>query len=118
MSDDASSRPARGQVRRHAVRPARPIPWGRLMRGPSVILSSFGVLGLGGCDAGAPSLTLVGSYFPAWILCALIGLAVGLAARIGLAATRLGETAAYPLVVCIALGVIGGTAAWLVFYRG
>jgi hypothetical protein len=76
------------------------------------------LLGLGGCDVGAPSLSLVGSYFPAWILCSLIGLAVGLAARVGLSATRLAEAAAYPLVVCIATGVIAGVATWLAFYRG
>jgi hypothetical protein len=76
------------------------------------------VLGLGGCGADAPTLSLVGSYFPAWILCSLIGVAVGLAARVLLSATRLAETAAYPLVVCIAVGVIAGVGASLVFYRG
>jgi hypothetical protein len=81
-------------------------------------LTVLGPLGLGGCDSGAPSLTLVGSYFPAWILCSLIGVAAGLAARVVLSATRLAETAAYPLVVCIAIGVIAGVTAWLVFYRG
>ena len=79
--------------------------------------SLLGLLGLGGCQAGAPSLNLVGSYFPAWILCSLIGLAVGVAARIVLSATRLAETAAYPLVVCIAIGAIAGILAWLAFYR-
>jgi len=77
----------------------------------------LGLLGLGGCEAGAPSLTLVGSYFPAWILCSLLGVAIGLAARIVLSATRLAEAAAYPLVVCIASGVIAGILAWLAFYR-
>ena len=94
------------------------------MRGPSSspraagLLTLLSPLGLGGCEPGAPSLSLVGSYFPAWILCSLIGVAVGLAARVALSATRLAEAAAYPLVVCIATGVIAGVAAWLVFYRG
>jgi YtcA family len=77
----------------------------------------LGLLGLGGCEVGAPSLSLVGSYFPAWILCSLIGVAVGLAARIVLSATRLAEAAAYPLVDCIAIGAIAGILAWLAFYR-
>jgi hypothetical protein len=59
----------------------------------------------------------VGAYFPAWILCSLIGLAVGLGARMALVSTRLAETAAYPLVVCIAIGAIAGLLAWLIFYR-
>ena len=96
---------------RHAGRGAR-------QPGPSAGLLTVLMLGLGGCDRGAPSLSLVGSYFPAWILCSLIGVAVGLVARVVLSATRLAEIAAYPLVVCIAIGVIAGLAAWLVFYRG
>jgi YtcA family len=87
----------------------------RATAGPLALL---GLLGLGGCQPGAPSLNLVGSYFPAWILCSLIGVAVGLAARAVLSATRLADVAAYPLVVCIAVGVIAGVVAWLVFYRG
>jgi hypothetical protein len=59
----------------------------------------------------------VGAYFPAWILCSLIGVAVGLGARMTLASTRLAETAAYPLVVCIAVGAIASLLAWLIFYR-
>ena len=34
-----------------------------------------------------------------------------------LSATRLAEAAAYPLVVCIAIGAIAGILAWLAFYR-
>jgi hypothetical protein len=95
------------------------------MQGPVILprvapslLTILSLLGLGGCQPGAPSLSLVGSYFPAWILCSLIGVAVGLAARAVLSATRLADVAAYPVVVCIAVGVIAGVAAWLVFYRG
>jgi hypothetical protein len=83
-----------------------------LRRGSLVCL-----LSLTGCDSGAPSLSLVGAYFPAWILCSLIGLAAGLGVRMTLAGTRLAETAAYPLVVCIAVGAIAGLLAWLIFYR-
>ena len=77
----------------------------------------LGLLGLSGCGVGAPSLTLAGSYFPAWILCSLVGLGVGLVARVALSATRLVEVTAYPLVACIAIGGIAGLLAWLAFYR-
>jgi hypothetical protein len=86
-------------------------------RAAAGLSSLLGLLGLGGCDTGAPSLTIVGSYFPAWILCSLIGVGIGLAARATLALTRLAEAAAYPLVVCIAIGAIAGILAWLAFYR-
>jgi hypothetical protein len=75
------------------------------------------LLTLGGCDVGAPSLSLVGAYFPAWILCSLIGLVVGLAVKALLSATRLDQAAFHPLVVCIACAVIAGTLAWCAFYR-
>jgi hypothetical protein len=125
MSVYASSRHAGSGERRPGPGLLRPLARRLQMRGPSSspraaarLLTVLSPLGLGGCDPGAPSLSLVGSYFPAWILCSLIGVAVGLAARVVLSATRLAETAAYPLVVCIAIGVIAGVAAWLVFYRG
>lgn len=84
-------------------------------RGPLRGGALLGCLGLAGCAPGAPSLSLVGAYFPAWILCSLIGVAAGLGARIVLSATRLAETAAYPLVICIAVGAIAGLSAWLAF---
>jgi hypothetical protein len=125
MSVYASSRHARSEDRRPGpglLRPRRRRIQKRGVRASphaaAGLLSLLSLLGLGGCGAGAPTLSLVGSYFPAWILCSLIGVAVGLAARVVLSATRLAETAAYPLVVCIAIGIIAGVAAWLVFYRG
>jgi hypothetical protein len=75
------------------------------------------LLGLGGCDLGAPSLSLVGAYFPAWIMCSLIGLVVGLVLKAFLTATRLDQSAFHPLVVCIASAVIAGILAWCAFYQ-
>jgi hypothetical protein len=75
------------------------------------------LLCLAGCAFGAPSLSLVGAYFPAWILCSVIGVAAGCAVRVVLAYTRLAEATAYPLVICLATGGIAGLAAWLVFYQ-
>jgi hypothetical protein len=125
MSVYASSRHARSKDRGPGSGVPRPRTRRIQKRGVSAppsaaagLLSLLSVLGLGGCGADAPTLSLVGSYFPAWILCSLIGVAVGLAARVLLSATRLAETAAYPLVVCIAVGVIAGVGASLVFYRG
>jgi hypothetical protein len=92
---------------------------GRRPRHAAVRLSAIGLLsGLEGCSPGAPSLSLVGAYFPAWILCSLVGLTIGIVARVTLSATRLGQVAAYPLALCIAIGVIAGILAWLAFYRG
>jgi hypothetical protein len=74
--------------------------------------------GLEGCRPAAPSLSLFGAYFPAWILCSLIGVVAGLGARAALSATRAGQVVAYPLLLCIAIGCIAGLLAWQAFYRG
>ena len=105
-----TSSPHAGSGERRRGRPRS----ARTAAGPIAVA---GLLGLGGCGPGAPSLNLVGSYFPAWILCSVIGVAVGLAVRVVLTTTRLAEAAAYPLVICIASGAIAGILAWLAFYR-
>ncbi|MGC1303788.1 MAG: YtcA family lipoprotein [Caulobacteraceae bacterium] len=97
---------------------ARTAPGKRAKRSAAGLGAIVLLSGLEGCDPGAPSLSLVGAYFPAWILCSLIGLAAGIIARIVLSATRLAQVVAYPLLLCMAIGVIAGILAWLAFYRG
>lgn len=70
--------------------------------------------GLGGC-AGAPSFTLAGAYFPAWLACAVLGVLAAIAARIGFVATGLAEAVPYQLLVCSAAGVIVAAALWLLW---
>ena len=66
------------------------------------------------CD-GAPSRNILGSYFPSWMVCALVGLAVALAARAVLSATGLLEELPAPLVVLLALGCAVNFALWLIW---
>ena len=40
---------------------------------------------ISGCS-GSPSRNILGSYFPSWMVCALVGLAAALAARVALKA--------------------------------
>ena len=69
---------------------------------------------LSGCD-GAPSRNILGSYFPSWMVCALLGLALALVARaIFKALGILGEIPA-PLVVMAAIGCAGTFAMWLIW---
>jgi hypothetical protein len=74
-------------------------------------------MGLGGCAAqGAPSFILFGAYFPAWMLCAVIGIAGALAARIGMVTTGLSDTLPFQLFVCTAIGLIVAISAWLLWF--
>jgi hypothetical protein len=69
---------------------------------------------LGGCD-GAPSRNILGSYFPSWMVCALLGLALALAARVVFKALGILEELPVPLVVMLAIGCAGTFAMWLIW---
>jgi hypothetical protein len=71
-------------------------------------------IGPSGCAAGAPYLSLFGAYFPAWLACALFGVAVALAVRIALVATGTIGTIPMQLLVCVCAGICGGILlSWL-----
>lgn len=82
---------------------------------PSRIVAIVPALLLGGC-AGAPSFVLFGAYFPAWMLCAGIGLLVAIAARVGLVASGLAQALPAQLFLCVAIGVLAAAVAWLVWF--
>ena len=69
---------------------------------------------LGGCD-GSPSRNILGSYFPSWMVCALVGLALALAARAIFKALGMLEELPVPLVVMLAIGCAGTFAMWLIW---
>jgi hypothetical protein len=67
---------------------------------------------LGSACAGAPSITVAGAYFPAWLACALIGIAAALAARVALSVSGLAALFPLPLLVCTAVGAACAALAW------
>jgi hypothetical protein len=70
---------------------------------------------LGGCSAsGAPSFDLFGAFFPAWLLCGVVGIAGAGIARIAFVSTGLANTLPYQLAVCTAIGVMTAVLVWLV----
>jgi len=72
---------------------------------------------LSGCSvAGASSFELFGAFFPAWMLCALLGIAGSGAARAVFVGTGLSSLVPYQLLVCTAVGVIAATLAWLLWF--
>ena len=72
-------------------------------------LASAGLLG--GCGA-APSITVAGAYFPAWLVCALIGALGAIVARMVLAGAGLGRALPLQLLVCLSVGVFCAALAW------
>ena len=72
---------------------------------------------LTGCSAGsAPSFDLFGAFFPAWLLCGLIGIAGAVAARAIFVGTKLSNVVPFQLFVCTAIGVIVAILAWLLWF--
>ena len=86
----------------------------RVARACALPLTSFA---LAGCaQRGAPSFALFGAYFPAWLLCALLGVAAAVLARAGFVATGLSSALPYQLFVCIAIGFCAALLAWLFWF--
>ena len=90
---------------------ARSNAYGRV---PKVILPLIVSCALTGCSlAGAPSFELFGAFFPAWLLCALIGIIGAAGTRLVLTTPAFSEVVPFQLAVCTAVGVIIGLLAWL-----
>jgi YtcA family len=77
-------------------------------------LASLALL-CGGCSQ-APNIPLFGAYFPAWMLCALLGIVLAIAVRIASIATGLGR--ASPPLLYPLLAVLFTAAGWILFFRG
>ena len=82
---------------------------------PTRLVSSALLLGQAfsstGCG-GAPSVTIAGAYFPAWLLCAIIAVLVAAFIRAAMVATGLANFIPYQLAVCCSAGVIVALILW------
>jgi hypothetical protein len=65
---------------------------------------------------GAPSFVIAGSYFPGWMFCALIGIVLAIAVRIGFVASGLASVLPFQLFVCSAIGLCASLLAWLFWF--
>jgi hypothetical protein len=85
----------------------------RLVRLWTVLIAAAPMAGCGA--ARSPSLVLFGSYFPSWMMCAIFGLLVAIGSRIAM--VRFGLTGVLPfqLFICVAIGVVVGVLAWLLW---
>jgi hypothetical protein len=59
---------------------------------------------------------LFGAFFPAWLLCGVIGIAGAAIARVAFVSSGLSNTLPYQLAVCTAIGVITAVLVWLVAF--
>lgn len=76
-------------------------------------------LGAGGCSLeGAPSYDLFGAHFPAWLLCAAMGIAAAFVFRGGLIATGLDDVMPLRLPTYAAFGTASALWLWLGLFGG
>jgi len=85
------------------------------MRSAHVVLG-VAALALGGCSTGAPSFDLFGAFFPAWLLCTVIGIVGAIATRAGFVGTGLSNLVPFQLFVCTAIGLIVAILTWLLWF--
>jgi len=110
--DDAVLQPTRRRKAAQIVL-ARTAP---LPRG-AVLLAVTSCL-LTGCSfVGAPSFELFGAYFPAWMLCSLIGILGAASTRMVLTTPAINEVIPLQLAVCTAVGVIAALLSWMALVR-
>jgi hypothetical protein len=70
---------------------------------------------LAGC-ARAPSFSILGSFFPAWLLCMIAGVAMAGITNWVLTRNKLDKLIAWPVLVYPSLAAFFAFALWLVFF--
>jgi hypothetical protein len=74
---------------------------------------------LAGCrfDAHSPTVDVIGSYFPAWMICIIIGLVLTLVTRLVLIGLKI-DAYLRPILLVYLCMLIGYTlVTWLVFFQ-
>jgi hypothetical protein len=67
--------------------------------------------------SGAPTFAIVGAYFPAWMLCALLGIAGAIIARVVFCGIGLDAILPAKLFVYASIGLIAGIAIWIGWFQ-
>jgi hypothetical protein len=75
-----------------------------------------GMLALAGCQQ-APSFNILGSFFPAWLLCVTLGILLAVGTRFLLLAVHLEEALSPPIVMYPCLAGLFTFGLWLLFFR-
>jgi hypothetical protein len=70
---------------------------------------------LGGCGQ-APSFSILGSFFPAWLVCAVIGIVVAAIVHRIFIHFKLDKEIAWSIVVYPCLALFFACTLWLIFF--
>lgn len=84
-------------------------------RGSASTLVSAAMLLATGCSR-EPTLNVLGSFFPAWILCGIIGTVLAVAVRLAFVRLKFEQELSLPLLVYPCLAACFTFTTWLVFF--
>lgn len=82
---------------------------------PAIVCTLASVAPLCGCGD-APSFDILGSYFPAWLVCILVGIALSAAAGAGLSASNRQGLIRWSIVTYPCLAASIAFTAWLLLF--
>ena len=85
-------------------------------RAGSGVLLLLGVLPLAGCEQ-APSFNILGSFFPAWLVCLALGILLVVGTRFLLLAVHLEDALSPPFVMYPCLAGLFTFGLWLLFFH-
>jgi len=92
-------------------------PWGSTLRAAVARLLCLGALSTTGC-ALSPSVNILGSFFPAWLISIVTGLVLALVVWRVLVATGIAPHLTPPALVYPCLAALLIFASWLVLFAG
>ena len=104
-----------GRVRLTAVGSSRWLRAARRCYAPLTLWRVAIALPVAACNY-APTMDLLGSYFPAWMLCAAIGVVAAVIIRQILAVAGINDYVVAPLLTYAALAVSATLLAWLLWF--
>jgi YtcA family len=79
-----------------------------------IVLATAATMVSSGCSS-APSRNILGSYFPSWMICALIGMVATVAVRAVMAKTGIDATLPVPILIYLAIATTFSLATWLLW---
>jgi hypothetical protein len=82
---------------------------------PKLALVLLGLYPLAGCGR-APSFNIFGSFFPAWLICMVVGILLAAIANWVLTALKLEKLISWGILVYPCLAAFFAFTLWLVFF--
>ena len=88
----------------------------KTFRGGTVVLCAALLLLATGCSR-APSFSILGSFFPSWILCGVLGILLTVVVRVFFVRANFEQELSPLIVVYPCLALLFTFSIWLVFFR-